>query len=138
MNKTIVKTPKEVEGYRVVQDSEEVLDALKNGETIARFEYGDSMKPMLVSGEYCILEPITKQPQVGDAVFCRVNGYLMTHMVWVVSNIADKPYYLIGGSNGSLYGWTNEVYAIAKGTNVVEQPPSYDKLARKPTALAVG
>ena len=36
----------------------EVLEALKKGEVICRFEWGDSMHPILKNGEYAKLIPI--------------------------------------------------------------------------------
>ena len=56
INKTIkyVKSPSTitVDGvkYPVVNDIREAVEMLKNGITIARFEFGDSMSPVLVSG----------------------------------------------------------------------------------------
>lgn len=116
-----------INGIKVIQDENETLNALLQGDSVARFEYGDSMKPILVSGEYCILSPIdVEDVKVGDAVFCKVNGYLMTHMVWMISNSsANGRQFLIGSSGGQLYGWTTEVYAIAYGTNIVQESPNY-------------
>ena len=69
-----VKSPTEINGVRVVNNAGDALDALMDGETVARFEYGDSMMPMLKSGEYCILHPVTNPNKVniGDAVFCNL------------------------------------------------------------------
>ena len=120
-----VKSPTEINGVRVVNNAGEALDALMEGETVARFEYGDSMMPMLKSGEYCILHPVTNPNKVniGDAVFCNVEGYIMTHLVINKSTAhTDKPYFLIGDTNMNIYGWTSEIYAIAKGTNILEEP----------------
>lgn len=126
---TYVKSPEEILGVKVVNNAIEAFESLMNGETVARFEYGDSMMPMLKSGEYCILTPISSLNEVkeGDAVFCKVNGYLMTHMVIQKSQAsADTTYFLIGDTNFNLYGWTSEIYAIAKGTNVLEEPVEFE------------
>ena len=106
-----VNNPQTLDGLKVVQDIDEVVKTLQNGEAVARFEYGDSMQPILVNGQYARLTPTKTLPKIGDAVFCKVNGYWMTHMVWNV-NEASK-YCLIGSSDGDMYGWTNEVLAIA-------------------------
>ena len=101
---------------------------LKNGITIARFEFGDSMSPVLVSGEYCIVEPIKELEginniAIGDAVLCKVGDHLMTHMVLMISDSAyDGTKYLIGNTWMQYYGWTDTIYGIAKGTNVIETP----------------
>lgn len=128
-NEKYVKSPKHINGVKVVNDIQEAVEELKKGNTIARFEYGDSMSPILKSGEYCIIEPIKdingiNNISVGDAVLCKVGEYLMTHMVMMISSYSncDKPYYLIGNTWMQYYGWTDEIYGIAKGTNVIEEP----------------
>lgn len=124
--KLYVKSPNKIKQFRVVNDIHEAVEELKNGNTIARFEYGDSMSPILSSGEYCVVEPIRNIEDVkqGDAVLCNVNGYLMTHMVIMVSTSAadDEPYFLIGDTHMNIYGWTKEIYGIAYGTNILEVP----------------
>lgn len=116
---TIVSHPEKLDGLRVIQDIDEVVKTLQNGETIARFEWGDSMQPVLTNGMYGRLTPIHEVPQVGDAVFCKVNGYWMTHMVWIVNR--HTGYCLIGSTSGQLYGWTNEILAIATPMPYVEE-----------------
>lgn len=104
----------------------EILSELSKGNNVARYEYGDSMMPLLQSGEYCILIPANKTTiEVGDAVFCEVNGYVMTHMVMMISKIQGEPMYLIGSPNYDrttntfpIYGWTKNVYAKAIGTKI--------------------
>ena len=113
----------------------EILSELKKGNNVARYEYGDSMMPLLQSGEYCILIPKDKTTiEVGDAVFCEVNGYVMTHMVMMISNIQNKPMYLIGSPNYNeftgqftMYGWTSNVFAKAIGTKIIHQITENDE-----------
>lgn len=131
---TFVDNPKDIGGVKVVQTEEEVLEALVKGETVARFEWGDSMKPILSNGEYAILTPIEKflrdggKIERGDAVFCEMTTddgqkYYMTHMVWEISKShkGDELWYKIGSSNSSVYGWTNKILAFAKGTEVIQR-----------------
>lgn len=125
MNKDIkfVKSPHFINDVNVVNDIEEAVEWLKMGRKVARFEFGDSMMPILKSGEYCLIEPLNdlNNVNIGDTVLCEVNGYLMTHMVIMKSNTAkDSPYFLIGSTSMYLYGWTNKIYGICKGTNVLE------------------
>ena len=134
INKTIkyVNSPSTitVDGieYPVVNDIREAVEMLKNGITIARFEFGDSMSPVLVSGEYCFVEPIKELEglnniAIGDAVLCKVGDHLMTHMVLMISDSAyNGTKYLIGNTWMQYYGWTDTIYGIAKGTNVIETP----------------
>lgn len=120
-----VSKPSYIDGIRVVNDIEEAVECLKKGETIARFEWGESMMPLLNNGEYCTIEPVDdiNDIEIGDAVLCEVNGVLMTHMVIIKSNAnCNSPYFLIGSSYLHFYGWTNKIYGLCKGTNILEKP----------------
>lgn len=120
-----VDNPLKLNGVTVVNDAICALETLQNGQEVARYEFGDSMKPILLSGEYCVLKPLKngQEANIGDAVFCSVGGYLMTHLVVMKSNSAKdgKPYYLIGSTDGSVYGWTDQVYALAQGTRIFQK-----------------
>lgn len=109
----IVNHPTHLEGgIRVVQDIDEVVKALDNGEMVCRYEFGDSMQPILVSGQYARLIPLRGEiPNMGDAVFNCLDGHWNTHMVWNVNKASG--YCLIGDSHGHLYGWTNKILAVA-------------------------
>lgn len=107
----IVKNAEKLDGLRVIQNLEEVIETLKEGETIARFEFGDSMMPIFESGQYARLTRLKELPQIGDAVFCCVNGYWMTHMVWMCNRASGQC--LIGSTSGEIYGWTDEILALA-------------------------
>jgi hypothetical protein len=122
----LVTAPFEINGVKVVNDIEKAVECLKNGEAIARYEFGDSMFPFLISGEYAIVKPVTDLNAIkqGDAVLCRLNGYLMTHMVLMTAHTGvnkDEPYFLIGNSLTQPYGWTDEIYGIAESTRIVEK-----------------
>lgn len=125
-----VTNPKTIGNIKVVNDENEALNALQNGETVMRFEWGDSMEPLLKNGEYAKLVPVQSldEIQIGDAVFCGIKDvigheYLMTHMVRCISHTAkDGVMFQITDSWGRAnYGWTNKVYAKAYGTNVCEK-----------------
>lgn len=118
-----VKNPKFINGVKVINAPYLAIDMLNNGIELARFEFGNSMSPKLLSGEYCILKPLKngEEANVGDAVFCNVNGIVMTHMVLSKKNNDSKVEYLISDTSGNIYGWTSEIYAIAHGTKVLEK-----------------
>lgn len=119
MNLKVVENPQTLDGLRVIQEIDEVVNTLKQGECIARYERGDSMQPILVSGQYARLTPLRNKPKNGDAVFCCVNGHWMTHMVWVSNE--DSGQCLIGSTSGQLYGWTNEILALAQPMPYIEK-----------------
>ena len=113
---------------KVVNDINTAISELKHGNKIARFEYGNSLMPILESGEYCIVEPIKniEDVKVGDVVVCNVSGHPMTHMVMMVSDSSsEKPFFSIGDTSLHFYGWTSDVYGIARGTSIVESPNEY-------------
>lgn len=124
--KKYVKSPKKIFDIKVVNDIQQAVEELENGNLIARFEYGDSMSPILSNGEYCIVEPIVDVEDVEefDAVLCNVNGILMTHIVVqiLISENNKERYFLIGDSHKNIYGLTKEIYGIAHGTNIIEMP----------------
>ena len=126
-----VNNPKEIDGIEVVQDINEAVKAINEGRTVCRYEWGDSMTPILRHGEYAKLIPISKNTEIkrGDAVLCKLDNeydsstpFYMTHMVWEISNSSynGKPWYKIGSSSTSIYGWTQDIYALAVGINVFE------------------
>ena len=121
-----VKSPSHItfEGdeIKVVNDINQAVEELKKGNEIARFEFGDSMHPVLKNGEYGVVVPISiNDVNIGDAVLCEVNGYLMTHMVMMVSDSAkDSRQVLIGNTHMQFYGWTDKVYGGVMGTNIIE------------------
>lgn len=119
MEYKIVEKPERLDGLRVIQNEEEALKAIISGETVCRYERGSSMTPILVDGSYARLVPIKDTPSQGDAVFCRVKGYLMTHMV-LISN-KDTGFCLIGSTHGSIYGWTDKIYAKALPMPYIEK-----------------
>lgn len=114
---------------KIVDTISETVNELLKGNVVARYEFGDSMEPLLYSGEYCVLVPKQQTTiEVGDAVFCEVDGYYMTHMVMMISNVQGEPMYLIGSPNYNrisntfpIYGWTKNVYAKALGTQIFKK-----------------
>ena len=101
---------KYINNIRIVQDEYEVVEALENNEAVTRFEFGDSLSPIVFSGEYLILKPIKSNDEIseGDIVFCQLeDGILMTHMVLIKAN--EK--FLISSTNGMIFGWSRKIYA---------------------------
>ncbi len=115
-----------IDGIRVIQDDDEIKKALLNGETVLHWEYGDSMSPLIKNTEYCKITPCKPQDvKRGDAVFCVLedengNAYPMVHQVWEISDAhhSGNLYFKIGSTMHSIFGWTDKVYGIAKGTNI--------------------
>jgi hypothetical protein len=127
-----VDQPTEIDGFRVVQDSEEIAKALRNGETVYHWEAGDSMSPMLRHMEYCKIVPVAHPDDVkeGDAVFSKLNSdtkpllhYYMVHHVWQKADFGHdgKTWFKIGSTMTTVFGWSSEVLGKAYGTDIFQE-----------------
>ena len=124
----IVNEPKEINSLRVIQDNNEIAEALKRGESVYHWEAGESMRPLLNHMEYCLVVPLGNDTvKRGDAVFCRLcdkdGGYYMVHQVWdVVHSSSDgKDWYKIGSTGTTFFGWSCEVLGKAYGTDIFQE-----------------
>ena len=65
--------------------------------------YGNSMIPILKSGQSVICEPVTDATELNkkDIVFCKVKGHYYLHLIQAVKN-GDR--YLIGNNRGGING----------------------------------
>ena len=86
------------------------LEKLQKGETIITSEKGNSMIPLIKSGQKHILAPIIwEKCVVGDIVYCKVKGNYYTHLV---KKYDISKGVLIGSNKGSINGWTRAVYGL--------------------------
>lgn len=84
------------------------IEKLENGETIVTSEKGNSMVPLIKSGQDHKLAPVKLEDvEVGDIVYCRVAGRLYTHLVKAKDPIKGLQ---IGNNRGHINGWTKKVY----------------------------
>ena len=84
------------------------MEKLLAGETITSSEKGNSMIPLLYSGEKHILTPISiEEVKVGDIVFCKVKGSYMTHLVTAKNETKGVQ---ISNNHGYINGWTKTVF----------------------------
>lgn len=137
--KRIVNEPTEIDGFRVIQDTKEMEEALKRGESFYHWEFGNSLTPLIKNREYCFVKPCT--PSVvkrGDCVFCVIENeygdeYPMIHQVWEISDAShtDELWFKIGSTSSTVFGWTKQVYGIAKGTNIFQElTPKFEKFLK--------
>lgn len=86
------------------------LERLQRGETFITSEKGNSMVPIIKSGQKHRLSPITlSKVKKGDIVYCRVKGQFYTHLVKTTNNLRGL---LIGNNCGGINGWTKHVFGI--------------------------
>jgi hypothetical protein len=80
----------------------EYIKKLKLGETVKFRPVGNSMAPLIKSGELCTVKPVGNDDLfLEDIVLCSVNGSQYLHL------IKDRGIneYLIGNNRGKLNGW---------------------------------
>ena len=84
------------------------LEKLQKGESIITSEKGNSMVPLLKSGQKHKLSPTTwDKVEVGDIVYCKVKGHYYTHLVKAINK--DKGCQ-IGNNKGRINGWTKQIF----------------------------
>lgn len=84
------------------------LEKLNNGETFVTSEKGNSMVPLIKSGQDHRLAPTTWEAvEVGDIVYCKVRGRYYTHLVKAKN---DQKGCQIGSNRGNINGWTKQVF----------------------------
>lgn len=84
---------------------------LKNGEECIIVGFGQSMTPILKSGQPVRVIPVTKDIELfkNDIVFCKVSGHFYLHKI---SAIRNKNSYQISNNHGHVNGWVsrNQIY----------------------------
>ena len=84
------------------------VEKLEKGETITTKEKGNSMIPLIMSGQPHRVAPIKLEDvKVGDIVYCKVAGRFFTHLVKAKN---DQKGCQIGNNKGHINGWTKQVY----------------------------
>ena len=89
---------------------------MQNGESFITSEKGNSMIPLIKSGQDHMLAPIeSSEVVVGDIVYCKVKGRFYIHLVHAID---AKKGWLIGNNHGHMNGWTHSIYG--KVINVIK------------------
>ncbi len=86
------------------------FEKLQRGETLETSEKGNSMSPIIKSGQKHELSPVVdwnKEISVGDIVYCKVRGNFYTHLVKAKN---DDKGCLIGNNKGGINGWTKQIF----------------------------
>ncbi len=86
---------------------------LRNGETCEVVGYGQSMTPILKSGQPVICEPVTEDTPLNknDIVLVKVNGHFYLHKITAIKNGNT---YQISNNHGHVNGWVsrNQIFGI--------------------------
>ena len=88
---------------------------LQAGETCKVTGYGNSMTPILASGQSVIVEPVTKDTvlEKRDIVLCKVKGH---HYLHLIHSIKKGKSFLIGNNHGHMNGWVSKskIYGVVR------------------------
>lgn len=82
------------------------IEPLSEGKTVKVRGMGNSMTPLLQSGDTVTVEPITSDTKLekGDIVIAKVKGRVYLHLI----KGTKKGQVLIGNNHGHDNGWTSE------------------------------
>ena len=91
------------------------MEHLQNGETCKVTGYGNSMTPILLSGQSVICVPVTEETELKkrDIVLCKVNGHFYLHLIHAIRNGVT---FLIGNNHGHMNGWVSKskIYGVVR------------------------
>lgn len=82
------------------------IEELQKGNTIQFRPVGNSMVPKIYSKQLVTVSPDISNLQVGDVVFCKVNGNILLHLITAIQGER----YQISNNKGHVNGWTNKIY----------------------------
>jgi hypothetical protein len=78
------------------------IQSLLEGIPVKFRPHGNSMVPIIYSGQLVTISPLTREPEVGDAVLCKVRGRQMLHKVIAIGSDGR---FQIGNNHGLINGW---------------------------------
>ena len=91
---------------------------LKNGETIIRKVKGNSMTPLIKSGDSLTITYVNlNEIQKGDVVYCKVGGYIYCHLVTGIKTESCNLRFKISNNHGHDNGWTSTIYGKVMEVN---------------------
>ena len=91
---------------------------LKNGEECIVVGFGQSMTPILKSGQPVKVSPVTEETELkkNDIVFCKVNGHFYLHKISAIKNAKT---YQISNNHGHVNGWISKNKIYGKVTEIL-------------------
>lgn len=86
----------------------DIIRELDAGHSVSLKPHGNSMTPMIKSGDRITLSPCSpSEVTVGDAVLAKVKGRYFIHKV---TAIGDDGRFQISNNHGHVNGWSRQVY----------------------------
>lgn len=92
---------------------------LREGEPCIIQGFGQSMTPILKSGQCVIAEPVGGDTSLnkGDIVPCKVNGHFYLHKILAVKNGKT---FQIGNNHGHVNGWASRNTIYGKVSEILD------------------
>jgi hypothetical protein len=89
---------------------------LRAGETVQFGERGNSMLPIIKSGQKCTYAPIEGPEALakGDIVFCKVGPFYYTHLIKKIRLEDGEHVFTIGNNHGRINGDTDFSHIYGK------------------------
>ncbi len=87
---------------------------LQNGEECILVGYGQSMMPIIRSGQSVKVTPMTEEVTLekDDIVFCKVNRHFYIHKISAIKNNNNS--YQISNNHGHINGWISRKQIYGK------------------------
>jgi phage repressor protein C with HTH and peptisase S24 domain len=87
---------------------EDMINELQAGRTVAHKPHGNSMTPIITSGQRIEISPCEPSDiQTGDVVLAKVKGRCMIHKV---TRISMDGRFMISNNHGHDNGWSRQIY----------------------------
>jgi phage repressor protein C with HTH and peptisase S24 domain len=87
----------------------DIIHELDLGREVTLKPHGNSMTPIIQSGQEIVLSPIKRAVKKGDIVLAKVKGRYFIHKVTAVG---DDGAYQISNNHGHVNGWSRQLYGI--------------------------
>lgn len=124
--KKFVDNPSKIEidgeEIEVIQDYSDLIKSVSKGNTVAHWESGDSLFPIIQDMEYCKVSSINKDDVIiGMCVLCVIEDVApMIHRVVDIVERDNEKWFKIGDTLNNVYGWTTNVIGLAEHTNIFQ------------------
>lgn len=102
--------------------SQQLIDKLKQGETVSFRPVGNSMTPRIKSKQLVTISPVSSPQEIekGDVLYCKVRGNIYVHLCTAIRKNGDDFEFQISNNHGHVNGWTGFQHIYGKLTKVEE------------------
>ena len=96
------------------------IKQLQDGKVVTCRPRGNSMLPLIKSGQLCTIVPIEDRGtlKVGDIVLCKVRSAQYLHLVKATRGHGEKRQFQIANNKGRVNGWVRSPHVYGRLTKV--------------------